>query len=56
MRMDVAICIAVLCAGLLPLCFSKAIDKECKNKDIFLIITCVINAIVVYILAMVSTY
>ena len=55
MRMDVAICIAVLCAGLFPLVFSKAIDKECRNKDIYLLFACIMSAAVVYILAMVST-
>lgn len=56
MRMDIAICIAVVCAGLLPLFWSKSIDKECKNKEIFLILSCIASALVVYILAMVSTY
>ena len=55
MRLDVAICIAVLCAGLFPLVFSKAIDKENKNRDIFMIFACVMSAAVVYVLAMVST-
>ena len=55
MRMDIAILIAVICAGLLPLFWYKAIDKEYTYNEIFLILACIASAFVVYILAMVST-
>lgn len=54
--MDIAICVAMLCAGLLPLFWSKSRDEKCENKGFFLLGTCILNTIVVYILAMVSTY
>lgn len=53
--MDIAICVAVICAGLLPLFWSKSRDEKCEYKELFLFGTCLLNAIVVYVLAIVST-
>ena len=53
--MDIAICVAVICAGLLPLFWSKSRDEKNAYKELFLFGTCLLNAVVVYILAMVST-
>lgn len=54
--MDIAICVAVICAGLLPLFWSKSRDEKCNYRELFLLGACILNAVVVYILAMVSTY
>ena len=53
--MDIAICVAIVCAGLLPLFWSKSRDEKCEYKELFLFVTCLLNAVVVYILDIVST-
>ena len=54
--MDIAICIAVLCATFLPLFWVKSMDKDCAYKDAFLLLACIMSGVVVYLLAMVSTF
>ena len=54
--MDIAIGVALICAGLLPLFWSKSRDETCKNKEVFLLGTCILNVIVVFVLVLASTY
>ena len=50
MTASICIYLAIICAAVLPYFLVKAIDKECKNKDYFLLGTCVLSGVLMYAL------